>query len=72
MPMDCAFCSENEEKNCRIMEIMVAEVDEHLIVTLDKDGHFHVHGPIDNKDVMRRFIEFIAKEAGFELETEDR
>jgi len=35
---------------------------EHLIITKDEDGHVHIHGPIANIDLMKEFVEAIARE----------
>jgi len=60
-PFKCAFCNKEEYK-------------EHLVVVVtEKEGkdHFHVHGPIKNKDLIFKFIKKIAEEANIEIEIED-
>ena len=41
---------------------------EHLVVVEDTRKHVHVHGPISDTDQIKRYIRFIAKEAGIDLE----
>ena len=39
-------------------------VEKHLIVTKDKENHFHVHGPMSDKSLIQDFVVYILKEAG--------
>lgn len=41
---------------------------EHLLILSYEDGHIHVHGPIDNIELIKQFIITIAKEADIEIE----
>jgi len=52
--MKCQFCKPPED----VKEWDKKKV-EHLIVTQDMNDHFHVHGPIDNKPIMKKFLEEI-------------
>jgi len=60
----CPFC-DHEHK--RIKGIIRKHVDEHMILTKSGD-HIHVHGPVDNKFLMKEFILAIARESGIEIE----
>ena len=40
------------------------------MVTVDHKWHFHVHGPVSNKELMKEFILKIAKEAKIDIEDE--
>ena len=62
----CPFCTGGE-----VIPIKKGNIIEHLIVTLDNNNHFHVHGPIDDKELMKEFILTIAKEAKIEIEDEE-
>lgn len=61
--MKCPFCSEYHE-----LPINKEEVEEHLVVTVDKKSHFHVHGPCSQKSLMKLFLLKIAKEAEIDIE----
>jgi len=65
--MICSLCSDNTE----IKPDKKSQLREHLIVTLDKNNHFHIHGPIENQSLMAEFIKVIAKEAGIEINDEE-
>ena len=58
MALKCPLC-----KDAKILPIDKVNVSEHLIVTKDKENHFHVHGPIANKAMIQDFVVFILKEA---------
>ena len=58
VPVKCPFCSD-----LRLIPVARQDIVEHLVVTMDKDSHFHIHGPIREKELIRRFILNIAKEA---------
>lgn len=62
--LDCPFCV-NDEK------IPGDFIEQHLIVTLDKSFHYHIHGPIHDKDLMREFILKIAEEAKIEIDEKE-
>lgn len=64
--MKCPFCAGYHE-----LPIRKEEVEEHLVVTTDKAFHFHVHGPIGQKSLMKQFLLKIAKEAGIDIEDEE-
>ena len=66
--MVCPFCN-GEQKYIKNVDLEI--VKEHLIVTLDENEKFHVHGPIHNKMLIKTFILTIAKEAGIEIEDEE-
>jgi hypothetical protein len=61
--MKCPICTNNVELNMDNNDIM-----DHLIVLRSIGNHFHVHGPITDKALMKKFIMMIAKEAGLEIE----
>jgi len=63
----CPFCSDDKEE----IPVDGKYVNEHLIVVKDSKNHFHVHGPIKNKELMKEFILKIAKEAKIEIEDEE-
>ena len=59
MAIKCPLCKEGQT-----LPISKKNVETHLIVTRDKENHFHVHGPIDNKALIQDFVVFVLKEAG--------
>lgn len=63
--MRCPFCT-NE-----ILPTKRKYLEEHLIATVDRKRHFHIHGPISDTELMRLFISKIAKEANIEIEDEE-
>ncbi len=63
--MDCPFCTDGEQ-----LPVLKGEIVEHLIVTMNSKRHFHVHGPINDKEMIREFILKIAKESKIEIEDE--
>lgn len=73
MSFVCPLC---DESNRIISDINEMEVDNHLIVFLSlvkqPNGKyqkvFHVHGPVEDKILMREFVKSICKEAGIEVE----
>ena len=62
--MLCPFCEDKIE----IKPDKKHQLREHLVVTLDRKNHFHVHGPTSNKELMTEFIKVIAKESNIEIE----
>jgi len=64
--MICPFCSDKRE----LKPDKKSQLQEHLVVTLDKNNHFHVHGPTKNQSLMAEFIKVIAKESNIEIEEE--
>ena len=65
MAVKCPFCSD-----LRIIPVSRQDVVNHLVVTIDKDFHFHIHGPIQEKELMRKIILNIAMEAKIDIEDE--
>ena len=63
--INCPFCTDR-----RKIPIDPDWIEQHLIVVLDKSFHTHVHGPIGDQELMKRFIFKIAKEAGIDIEDE--
>jgi len=61
--MDCPFCTDR-----RRIPVDPDFIEQHLIVILDKAFHYHVHGPIGDKEAIKNFIFKIAKEADIEIE----
>ncbi len=59
MAIKCPLC-----KKGQILPIDKKNVSEHLIITRDKENHYHVHGPIENKALIQDFVVHILKEAG--------
>ena len=59
----CPFC--NEEQS---LSMEREELEEHLIVLKNSEGHMHVHGPLEDRQKMKEFILIIAKEAGIKIE----
>ena len=62
--MKCPFCVD------RALPVEAKNVKDHLIVTRDLSGRFHVHGPVKNKELMKEFILRIGEESGIEIEDE--
>lgn len=65
----CNLC---EGKNKNIPAINPKEVVNHLLITQNKDGVFHCHGPMNNPELIKQFIKVIAKEAKIPIEDEER
>jgi len=59
MAIKCPFC-----KDPKILPTDKKNVAKHLIVTKDKEDHFHVHGPIKDKVLIQDFVIYILQEAG--------
>ena len=59
MALKCPF------PKCKTGELPVDKknVEKHLIVTMDKENHFHVHGPVSDKSLIQDFVVWILKEA---------
>lgn len=56
--MKCPFNCENKND--------MPEFDtavEHLVMVMNRQGHIHVHGPIDSEWVIRKFFEALVNEA---------
>ena len=66
LPFRCPICTDQ-----KTLPINLSTIEEHMIVTLDSTNHFHIHGPIGNTELIKRFIEKIAEEAGIDIEDED-
>ena len=64
--VECPFCSDDRKE----IPINSKYILEHLIVVKDSKNHFHVHGPISNKELMKEFIFKICKEAKIDIEDE--
>ena len=65
--MICPLCTDKME----LKPDKKSQLKEHLIVTMDKKNHIHVHGPTKNKELMAEFIKAIARRSGIDIETED-
>lgn len=63
--MECPFCEDKRQ-----IGAFNDAITEHLIITLNDGGKFHIHGPIENKQTMKNFIIAAAREAGIEIEEE--
>lgn len=61
----CPFC---DEQHKLLNGINGKNIAEHLIVILDEEGNWHVHGPLQNRVLIMEFIRVIAKEAKIKLE----
>lgn len=66
--IQCPFC---KDKDKREIHLKGKYVNEHLIVIKDSSNHIHVHGPIKNEELIKRFILAIGKESEIEIEDED-
>ena len=64
--MICPLCTDKRE----LKPDKKSQLKEHLIVTMDKNNHFHVHGPTKNKELMAEFIKVIARRSNIEIEDE--
>ena len=62
--MICHLCSDERE----LKPDKKSQLKEHLVVTLDKNNHIHVHGPTKNKSLMAEFIKAIARRSDIEIE----
>jgi len=66
LPFRCPLCADK-----KILPIQLGTIEEHMIITRDSTNHFHIHGPIGNVELIKEFIQKIAKEAGIDIEDED-
>ncbi len=59
MALKCPF------SKCKTGELPVdnKNVVEHIIVTKDKENHYHVHGPMKDKSLIQEFVVHLLKEA---------
>jgi len=64
--MICPLCTDKRE----LKPDKKNQLKEHLVVTLDKKNHIHVHGPIKNKELMAEMIKAIARRSDIEIEDE--
>ena len=62
--MICPFCIDKRE----LKPDKKSQLREHLVVTLDKKNHIHVHGPTKNKTLMAEFIKAIAGRSDIDIE----
>lgn len=60
----CPFCTDDK----KALNINPGQIQEHLIITVDTDNHWHIHGPISNKLLIMEMIRVIAKQADIKLE----
>lgn len=60
--MKCPFCSKEND-----LPIVIDDIDEHLIVIINKEGKAHVHGPVDDADKMKNLIMIIANSVDIEI-----
>ena len=44
------------------------EIAEHLVLLKYSNGHIHIHGPLDNKELIKQFILSLGKEAEIDIE----
>ena len=59
----CQFCSDET-----IVPQWEKPVVHHLIVTIDSDGHLHVHGPLNDGKIIKRMVDAIQqKSAAFTI-----
>jgi len=56
--MKCNFCSVDSKEWDK-------QLKAHLVVTIDKDDHVHVHGPMDNKKALRPMLATAMEEIDF-------
>ena len=61
--MKCLFC-----KDKPVVKAWDTKIQKHITSTLDRKGHFHIHGDIGNKELVEQFVEVIEREAGIERE----
>jgi len=59
--MKCTFCSNNKN-----IPVNKNDIKEHLVITKDSKQHFHVHGPVENSELMKEFISRAQEEANIE------
>jgi hypothetical protein len=53
----CNFCPEETE-----VPQWGNKIVHHLVITIDSKNHCHVHGPIDNKELVVKMIDAAKKE----------
>ncbi len=53
----CPWCIEPTS-----VEAWKNKVIEHLVITIDINGHIHVHGPVNNDKIMRMLLDGAEKE----------
>ena len=62
--MMCKFCTPQQKLPVN------DDIVDHLIILKYSNGHIHVHGPLDNKELIKQFILILGKEAGIEIEND--
>jgi len=62
-PSTCKFCN----NNVPIYE-WDSDIVRHIVITQDKERHLHVHGTLDNKDVVHELLTAASDIVGIELE----
>ena len=62
--MICPLCSDER----KFKPDKKSQLKEHLVVTMDKNNHIHVHGPVKNEELMAEFIKAIARRSNIEIE----
>lgn len=64
--LKCPLCTDT-----RYLPFRQHDILEHVIMTFDRRHHIHIHGPVQNRNLMTMFLLALAKEAGIEIEAED-
>jgi len=59
----CPFCDDNR----KIKGVVGRKIDQHLIVFV-VGNHYHIHGPISDKPLMKEILKAIAVEAGYDVD----
>ncbi len=62
--MRCKLC--NPKRDIPIDEQNVVE---HMIITKSKDGRYHIHGPLTNKQEVQTMIQVLCRETDLHLYT---
>lgn len=60
--MKCTLCNDQRE-----LPIEKERIEEHLIITKELNGHYHIHGPLNDKKEVLTMIAVLCEHAGINL-----
>ena len=65
--MLCKMCDPKTE-----LPINKQDIVEHMVITKHKSGHYHIHGPLNNKKELQTMIQILCRETKLELYTKTK
>lgn len=64
----CQFCGRGGRGEKRHVKEWDSKINEHLIFTKDAGNHIHIHGPIDDKALLKEFADVLIEIGGVEID----